>query len=190
MNWAAAESAIRAIVVSASGLASDHVIWAQQDGPTPAGQFIALRFTEVSNPGRDFSVYEDNPAPTAGNELIERLLGDRRATLAITCFDGEVTGATMPAAIMDKVAAAFAMAGNRNALSLTGVAMLSTGPVRSIDGIVSFVKFEARATVEIYLSMISELVGYETYIEHVEITNQIAEPDNTFTVDGPAELAP
>jgi len=187
MNWAAAETAIRSVVVSASGLASDHVIWSQQDGPTPSGQFIALRFVELARVGQDFVYYDDNPAPVAGEELRQRTLGDRRVTLSITCFAGSATGDAMPVAIVDKVAAAFHSPQHRATLSAQGVGMLSTGPIRSIDGIVSFVKFEARATVEIYLSMVSELVAYETVIEHVEITNQIPDPDNTFVVDAPID---
>ncbi|MBA3841180.1 MAG: hypothetical protein H0X39_00915 [Actinobacteria bacterium] len=77
LAWASVEDAIQAWITAGSGLASDHVVWAQQTAPRPVGEFISLRMTVFNRSGRDWRAREDNPVPIgplavtaqAGNSL-------------------------------------------------------------------------------------------------------------------------
>ena len=58
--WATVEDAIQAWITSGSGLASDHVTWAQQTAPRPVGEFISMRMTIFHRSGRDWRDRIDN----------------------------------------------------------------------------------------------------------------------------------
>lgn len=190
MSWTGIENAIHAIVVSATGLAAGQVIWSQQGGPTPQGQFISLRFIELDPVGQDFQVYEENPDSSPGAELLAHTFGLRRATLQVTCFAGSATGATMPLALLDRVVSAFHASANRDQLSTNGAGFLAAGPIRSIDGIVNYARFEPRAIVDLALSVATDFTATLTEIISTEITDEIRDPDVSYTVEKPAPVAP
>lgn len=60
LQWTTIENAIQAWIVFGSGLASDHVIWAEQTAPRPTGEFISMRMHILDHPGRDWLDRYDN----------------------------------------------------------------------------------------------------------------------------------
>ena len=60
IQWSTVEDAIWSWIVAGSGLAGDHVTWAQQTSPRPAGEFISLRLTMLDRKGSDFFERTDN----------------------------------------------------------------------------------------------------------------------------------
>ncbi len=60
IKWSTVEDAIWAWIVAGSGLAGDHVTWAQQTAPRPSGEFISMRLTVLSRSGRDWLDRYDN----------------------------------------------------------------------------------------------------------------------------------
>jgi len=54
MSWLSIENAIQAWVVAASGLADDHVIWAEQSQARPTTPYIALNIIGIHKEGRDW----------------------------------------------------------------------------------------------------------------------------------------
>lgn len=60
LAWQTVEDAIQAWITAGSGLASDHVIWAQQTAPRPTGEFISMRMLVLERAGRDWLDRYDN----------------------------------------------------------------------------------------------------------------------------------
>lgn len=177
------ENAIQAWVQSKSGLAAGRVIWAAQaKQPRPASPYITLRMRSIRAVGVDWTRVEDNPAPTAGAEILIKLRGMRRVILTITCYGDTPIGATGPAAIVSDVLAAVGLPTQSEALSAAGVGLSNLGDVQSIDGVVGSTLLEPRASADVTFYATSELVETATYIEHVVVTRELPDPDESFTV--------
>lgn len=183
MQMSAIESAIVAWVRTGSGLAIGKVIWAAQNSPAPESPYIALRMRAIRPLGSDWLDVEDNPTPTPGAEVLLKLRGMRRVTLGITCYGATGTGGTGPLAIVTDVLAALGLPSVSAALVAASVGVSSIADVLAVDGVVNSTLLEPRATVDVQFYATSELVEACTYIEHVEIENEAADPDEFFTVE-------
>ena len=89
MQWAAYENAIQQWLVTGSGLASDHVTWAQQTAPRPTGPFISMRLDGITGSDWDWQVRVDNILAVA----VTTITGVNTSTGALTIpAHGLVTG--------------------------------------------------------------------------------------------------
>ncbi len=61
VSWDTIENALRAWVLSASGFADDHVVWAQQGMPRPSDPWISLNIQSINEVGIDWTDWENNP---------------------------------------------------------------------------------------------------------------------------------
>lgn len=182
-GWNAMENAIIAWIVAGSGLATSKVVWAQQSNERPAGAYISVRLRSIATFGEDWDVISDNPTPTAGAEILRTTRGMRRLTVGMQAFagvDGAGTGATAPFGLLHGVAAAAESEIRQAALDAGGVGIMSVGPVQSIDGTLGAGLFEPRAVLEVLASVTSEMVETATYIETVEVTNEMT--DDVFEI--------
>lgn len=109
----------------------------------------------------------------SGAEILRRVRGQRTATLKLRCFVGTPTGVAMPIAILNAVLTAASLPSVRDALNAAGVALGTTNPVRSVDGIKGAL-FEPRAMTELELHLASEVTETTTYIETFDLTSSVA----------------
>lgn len=97
--WSTVENGIHSWVVSGSGLAADHVIWAQQSGPRPVGVYISLRFITLRTLGRDWTNWTNNE-PLEVNVSVTAIGSSTFTAVAhgLQTGDGPVrlTGASIP----------------------------------------------------------------------------------------------
>jgi hypothetical protein len=280
LAWSTIEDAIQSWIVLGSGLASDHVIWAQQNAPAPVGEFISMRMSVLEPRGRDWRDRADNffsigtktisavstgadtltitghglltgdgpiqfassgslPAPLvaatnywpvvvdantikvastfqnavavvpvvidlttagsgtitivatttavhAGSEIIQKARGPRQAILQLTCFagvpGGAATGASSPTAVLHDAVSAYALDGIADAIAAAKIGVGRVETIRSIDGVVDSTIFEPRAIVLVHLHLASELSETSTYIQIVNMTDQIPSPPQSLTV--------
>jgi len=283
--WTTVEDAIQAWIVAGSGLAADHVIWSDQGGPRPVGQYVAMRVSILANRGRDWldrvdkfitfadltissinvgadtfaiaghgrvtgdgpmrietsggtapadasgvltgrdvwaiavdantvklastfqnavaavpvpidvtsagtgtNVLVDTPTTTrAGQEIEFRLRGPRRAVLELQCFGGAPTGtgpigASSPTSLLHDAIASHALETRASALAAAGIGVAGFDEAKSIPEIVDVVRFEPRAVAAVRLHLASEIVETATYVQIVNVTNQIVTPEQTFPV--------
>ena len=154
--WATVEDAIWTWIVAGSGLAGDHVTWAQQTAPRPAGAFISLRLTMLDRKGRDFFERTDNIVAVASQTITAVSTVANTLTIPahglVTGQGPLVLGGTPPlplalatnywAIVVDantiKVAATFpsAIAATPTAIALTSTGTLPTlaGPLSVLPG--------------------------------------------------------
>lgn len=176
------EDAIWTWVQTSSGLPADRVVWSSQNSPVPANPYITLRMRSIRAVGSDWLHVEDNPSPSSGAEILLKLRGMRRVTLAITCYGVTPIGAGGPAAIVSDVLASVGLPSIGDTLAASGVGLSNLGDVQAIDGVVGSTLLEPRATADVIFFATSELVETATYIEHVVATRELPDPDETFTV--------
>lgn len=108
--------------------------------------------------------------------------GMRRVTLTIQAFASAATGATGAAQLLDQFVSSLPR--QRAALVAAGVGVLSCGPVRSTEGVVSSTILEPRAILDVVLSLASEVQDPEQSIEHVGINGTADATPVPTTVDG------
>ncbi len=169
--WQAIHSAIRAWVVAAAPGWS--VIWSQQGGDRPVAPYIALRLREVRQVGQDWIDVVDAASPAPGAEIEHRVRGQRVVLLGIQAFAGAATGVHAPAAVLDAIRTAARLPSVHSELDAAGVGVLGFGAAQSIDGLVGATVFEPRGVMDARLMIVSEVSEFSTYIERVEVTNEI-----------------
>jgi hypothetical protein len=164
--WTTAENALRAWVLSASGLPEERVIWMDEAGVRPQSTYIAMRIDAVTRVGLDWLIYDDAPVPAPGEELRSRARGHRTALLHFQCFAPEGSGGLATRVLTDVVAA---IPLHVYALDEGGVGVGDASPVQYVEGPRGSI-LEPRAFTEVTLHLASELEARETYIERVNIT--------------------
>lgn len=192
--WTTVRDAIQAWVKQGSGFAGDHVIWSGQSATRPTGPFIELKL-QIEQRGRGIDAQRFS---VTSNVLTEKLIGQRRAKLTITAWQGapaassgsSVPATTAPAAIVDDVVSAARLATNNDALTAAGVGV---GGVEMIDlqaDVIDDVEFEARCIGSVTLHVASEVsyvyptgVGWISTVNASGINGTDLQPIN-FTVTG------
>lgn len=117
----------------------------------------------------------------AGAEVAMTVRGTREASLSIQCFGGTATGATSPRAILESVRTALTFPSRRAALTAAGVGFAPIGPATAVDGVIGSSLFEPRAVMEARLFLAAEVSESGTFVERLEITNQLT--DTVYDVD-------
>lgn len=180
------EDALFAWVQSSSGLVAAQVIWSQQTAPRPTGCYIEMTL-DVQPVGRDAVTVEDNPAPSAGAEILHKQRGPRHGVLKLQCYAGSPVpespvGARNVLSILSDVVSSYALPTKAAMLDAGGVSVLRYEKVQRIGGVVNGVIFEPRAFTTVHLGLASEISEAGTYIQTVNATNQIVTPNQTVTV--------
>lgn len=177
MSLATAMAAVKAWVAAATGITASKVIWSQQEGFDPGGDHVSLRVTNIRAIGVDAVARRAAPDPVVELKEIERhVAGTREVTLSVQCFGtnkpGAAIGEDAPVARLSRLVAAAHMPTSRRAFQAAGVGFLSAGGVQSLDGLLG-ASYQPRAVVDIRLSFVDELSEFGTYVESIELTNQL-----------------
>lgn len=182
IDWSTLESAIAAWVRAGSGLGIGQVIWAAQDGPRPATPYISIATVSIVRVGQDWADTHDAPSPAPGAEIEFRARGSRVVTLSLQCYATEPTGASMAMAILENVVASAVLPTHNDNLDAAGFGVSNFDPVSSISGVINSSNFEPRAATQVRGFVSHEITELGTYIETVELTDQIVTPPYVFTV--------
>ncbi len=172
IQWVTVEDAIRNWIVSASGLSEDSVIWSHEMGPRPDSPYVSLLINSLRPIGHDWLDVFDTDDPSPGQEITLQARGMRYCSLSIQCFSpfGEMNGPGSALAILTDIMAGLKL--RRYTLNQAGVGMAGFGPIATIGNAKLGTALEPRAAVEAQFHLASEVEGFETYIETVEITNE------------------
>lgn len=190
IEWATTAEALRDWIIAESGLGDGNVIWEEKEGARPSGRYISMRISNVRQIGHDWQFYEDAEDPDPGQELIKTRMGFRELTLSLQCFAAKTDPIITAVGTLDK-----ALNGHRDhktALKEAGVAVLGVEQIQAIDGRVGLA-FEPRAVGTVRLSLASNVTGFETYIQSIELTGEVVGADDENPVVGPVvigELGP
>lgn len=185
IDWVTVEAALQDWVESGSGLADGQVIFAAQNGPRPAKPLITIRLELGPPVGLDGLVISDTDGAPAGQEITRTSRGLRNLTVDLQAFSDAARGTQSPMALLEAVASRLSLQTQRDALGAANLGLISIGSVSRVDGVVNSTTFEPRAILSVRFLVTSETAEELTYIETVEVTDEIAEPDNTFDVTIP-----
>lgn len=187
MITAEKENAIHAWVVATSGLSAERVLWAEQACPLPAdGRYVSLRFLDVRQRGQAGATVRDAASPAPGAEIEHVVQAVGRATLSVQVFAGLPAGSPLapsgPRSVADAIRLGSWRPSVRTALNAGGVGILGFSAVQSLDGAAGGL-FEARATMTVELSLVTEIVETGTFIERVQVESEPPLPPMAFEVE-------
>lgn len=166
--WSTMAAAIQNWVEAASGLPDAKVYWGQQSSARPAPPFITLRIASLRRVGHDWQEIEED-----GADINLTVRGVREGVLSIQCFGATAVGDASSLAMINAVITKASLESRRAALNAAGIGIASFGPVMNLDGIVGVATFEPRAAVDVRFYLAEEVSETSTYIETVEVTNEI-----------------
>lgn len=186
MNWAAIKPAIVSWVRTATGLDAEHVYWTQSGRTRPTGQYVELTVSGVRGVGLDWIDVEDNPTPSAGQEVLYQARGTREVAVQMQCFAGATVGTSLEAAtvveVLERVLAYARLPVVQDALNAAGVALGPYDQVTDATGFPGASLFEPRAVWNLRLHTTSEVSTPDTFIEFVELDADPALPDESVYV--------
>lgn len=194
INWTSCKNAIHAWITSSSGLAPARVIYGGQNAVRPKGQdhaWVSLWIMGDERQDMQGAVeYFDNPAPTAGAELIKRVTGQSLVTVQITVFAPyDADDSTESYAILSDVVADTSLSEVTDPLSDAGVAIQQFGAITTVGGTVNTVRIEPRSQVTFTFLTTTVRERTLTFIEtvntevHLTVDAGVKAYDFQFTLD-------
>lgn len=187
IQWDQVAKELRDWIVAESGLADGAVIWSEKEGARPPGKYIAMRMSSVRAIGHEWMKYDDAEDPEPGEELTAIRQGFREAILTLQCFAAKNDAVITAVATLDKAMSAHRK--YKGDLKAVGVAVLGVEQIQSINGMIGL-SYEARAIGTVRLSLASNVVGVETYIENTALEGMTGETTIMDEIVGPGVLAP
>lgn len=182
INWEAIEDAIRTWVMGATGYADAQVMFADEHTDAPSGDWITVRIGDlISRAGTPSEVQTYDAAQTAGSEVELKNEAPEELIVSIQAFTADTRGNSSARAVLTKARAGLGLGLYRDALNAAGLGLIDEGNVLWVPQPFG-TRIEGRATLDVRFLLVqtaSERVGY---IATVELTNQIPDPDTTFTV--------
>jgi len=106
----------------------------------------------------------------AGQEIAQRLHGQRLLTLSLQCFGGTSTGASSALAVLHDALSSYGLDAQAAALQSAGVGIATIDPIQLVDDPAQ-PDLHASATAQLHIS--AELVEFTTHIEHVKATSGV-----------------
>jgi hypothetical protein len=174
VEWTARENAIHAWVSQATGLAADHVLWANRK-PVPNETWAQLTVDGLERFGRDWL-----ERTAVGDDVRYNARGLRSVTLQIQLFEGDELGETSCVALLDRVISALGLPSVAAALAAAGVGVGAHSAVRYVPGRRN-TAFEPRAVIEFTLNFASDLSEVGPRIKHVEVEGALDDVGTTST---------
>lgn len=167
--WATVENAVISWLEGSTGL---RAAWDFEGGVSLAPPYISVQITGYVPRGHDWKKKEDNPTPTAGQEILVKAQGMRQATLVVQCWGEPRKGHTPPVSPLPLLAQAIdALDLYVDQLDEAGVGIGEIGPA-SLAGSPGSI-LTPRARVEIGIHLASEVQGYESSLDHIQITTRV-----------------
>jgi hypothetical protein len=184
--WDALEDAVRALVVSATGIPSIRVIRGNQNGPRPRAEDGAFAEVIVGDAipigAADAQQEVYNSGGAAGAEIAETSRGVRELPVTIRVFTVSSVGSGSARALLAQVPTSLGLSSVRDALHTAGLTCFEPGTVGYVPAILD-TKWEGRATLT--MRFYTELTASTTtgYITAVELTNTSVVPNSVTLVD-------
>jgi len=169
VNITELENAIRAWVLSTTGLDPSRVWFSDQPVPSPAISSSSPRITiGVSNSrkvGQDELRHTFDSSRPAGQEIEYQAIGPREVTVSLQAFAAD--GSSFE--LLETARTGLRLPSVRDALNAAGVGVLREGDVRSLFA-VRGTTYEDRALLELVVLVSSSAVERLGYIDRVEVS--------------------
>lgn len=170
MTFADLENAVRAWVVSSSGLDPSLVYFADQ--PYPVSEVrprITIRLGALAPIGHDWATHTYDPSRPAGQEIEYSATGSRELTISLQAFAPTTVGDGDTAReLLERVFGRLSLPSVRDPLNAAGVGVLRTSTVQRLPTVVGTMN-EDRAVGELVASVSSKYSERTGYIERAEV---------------------
>ena len=168
-NWQAVQDAIFAWAVASSGYPSDKVIWRDQDGTAPSGDYIILSILGSDTVEGTVRHERTDPAKPPGQEVILTVGGTRSVQVEAQVLTTQTITATDALATAERMRTRTSLPSVRDLLLSAGISPFDAGSVQQVNQ-VRAANFVGRAvlTYRAYLADLVEERG--TYIQAVQAT--------------------
>lgn len=181
------EDAIWDFVSESSGLPDDQIIWAHQAGKRPINPVVMLAWVAFGRYGRDWVSYKLAEAPiTPGQEVVAKYRGMRMAHLSIQVFSYDASGESSPIDIVSSI-----LAGHKphvRALRRAGIGSGLFNQIPLIGGDRLGSVPEPRAVLDWTIHLKSEVTGFETLIQRIELGRRVLSSGGTELLDDEVEV--
>ncbi len=181
--WSTVESAIHAWIVEGTGLDASQVIWANQDDQSPDGDYASITVTATPTGNGGWNIYEDNIGGGSGEELTETHYRMWELSVEVQLFGGSHRGTTSASARLTRCVGASRLTVRHESMRAAGWVPARFDPIQNASAPAGGSIFEPRAILTAYGYTSGSMSGTATYIEFVDATNEVADPDSTFTLD-------
>lgn len=183
-DWENYERAIVDWIAQATGFPAGKVVRSNQDGPRPAPPFVEVSFGGLVPLGavdavENFFDVEADP----GAEVVQLIRGQRELDVTVRAYTVSAVGIASARAVLSLCQLALRTDTTRARLSdLGNVTVFDNGVIRAIPAVLG-AKWEGRAELTCRFYVEETLESRTGYIAAVEATNQIPDPDRTFTTE-------
>ena len=168
-NWQAVQDAIYQWAVSASGYPSDKVIWRDQDGFAPSGDYLILSILGSDTVEGPLAHYRTDPAKPHGQEVILTVGGTRSVLIEAQVLTSQTITATDALATAERMRTRTALPSVRDILLSAGISPFDAGSVQQVNQ-VRAANFVGRAVYQ-FRAYLADLVEDRlTYIQKVQAT--------------------
>jgi hypothetical protein len=168
-SWSAIQDAIYQWAVAASGYASDKVIWRDQDGFAPLGDYLILSILGSDTVEGPVRHERTDPAKPPGQEVILTVGGTRSVLIEAQVLTSQTITATDALATAERMRTRTALPSVRDLLLSAGISPFDAGSVQQVNQ-VRAANFVGRA-VYAYRAYLADLVEERgTYIQKVQAT--------------------
>lgn len=176
MDIAALQTALRVWVKAASGLDDNHVIWSEQASVKLTTPFITMRLGDLVPLGAvDEKRSDYDPLGAPGAEMVLSVVGRRELAVSVQCFGAGCLG------ILSAVQTKIRLDSINDPLNTAGLSPFEIGTVQNLTELQETV-FEPRALVEVKFYLAETASETTTFIEKVEVENDITSPPTNFVI--------
>jgi|SRR5579859_2887251 len=175
MDWPTIEDAIQAWVKAGTGLDDAKVIWSRQEGEQPSQPFVSMYRANLDTDGIDFvSSFTDLTRP-AGQEVEQRVQGNRQFMLSVNAYTAqEAIGNGSAFALMSKLKTSAALPSQIANLGDAGLSIFDFSQIRDLSAIDNAL-WESRAQLDIHFYVAESVSEYSGYIDEVHTTGTITQ---------------
>lgn len=168
-NWQAIQDAVYQWAVAASGYPAGKVIWRDQDGFAPSGDYIILALLGSDTVEGPVAHYRTDPAKPPGQEVILTVGGTRSAQIEAQVLTSQTVTATDALATAEKMRTRTQLPSVRGILLAAGISPYEPGTVQQINQ-VRAAGFVGRSVYQ-FRAYIADLVEERlTFVQKVQAT--------------------
>lgn len=168
-SWSAIQDAIYAWAVAASGYPSDKVIWRDQDGFAPSGDYLILSILGSDTVEGPVRHERTDPAKPPGQEVILTVGGTRSVQVEAQVLTSATVTATDALATAERMRTRTSLPSVRDILLGAGISPYDQGSVQQVNQ-VRAANFVGRAVYQ-FRAYLADLVEDRlTYIQKVQAT--------------------
>lgn len=175
------EDGLRAWIMKATGLDTDHVVFAEQGksdqgGAIPSKPYATVRIGDSLSVSS--SLDEDTDLERdAGQEIIQQSKATEAVRVSVQFFSDDTTGDSTGIALARQARQALELPVVREALELAGVTIFDEGKAQNLSALRG-TRFEARGVLDVGIYMLNIMRQYTTYIEEVETEDFMGPPNS------------